>query len=237
MRKTVPRIGVLSFNAHVFVPHLKARIFSAFKTCLLGLSVGRHVLYETALGGESSWNLPTAPVDRTRTRRIRRQMSFFWFQCLFSVRTTLKVCKLGERILEGSSASNGGGGGGGYLNEESVLDLGKALYKLHLQLLLLLEAVAKMYITLSNSAADNKVSRVKRSPCPPDDKTVSHCAYDDIFLTSQSSDTIRKCISGYRRSPQSLPWYKPVNNIKCLNIPGVVQKMIHPISNGNAMGN
>jgi len=82
---------------------------------------------------------------------------------LFSVRTTLKVCKLGERILEGSSTRNGGGGGGvgggGYLNEESILDLGKALYKLHLQLLLLLEAVAKMYITLSNSAADNKVSR------------------------------------------------------------------------------
>lgn len=86
------------------------------------------------------------------------------FQCLFSVRTTLKVCKLSERILEGSStSSNGGGGGGsgsGYMNEESILDLGRALYKLHLQLLLLLEAVAKMYITLSNSAGDIKVSRI-----------------------------------------------------------------------------
>lgn len=88
-----------------------------------------------------------------------------YFQCLFSVRTTLKVCKLGERILEGSStSSNGGGGGGGsgsgYMNEESILDLGRALYKLHLQLLLLLEAVAKMYITLSKSARDGKVCRV-----------------------------------------------------------------------------
>lgn len=71
------------------------------------------------------------------------------------MRTTLKVCKLGERILEGSSTSSGGGG---YLNEESILDLGRALYKLHLQLLLLLEAAAKMYVTLSNSASENKVS-------------------------------------------------------------------------------
>lgn len=85
------------------------------------------------------------------------------FQCLFTVRTTLKVCKLGERILEGSSTSSGGGGGsGGYLNEESILDLGRALYKLHLQLLLLLEAAAKMYATLSSSAAENKVSHQKR---------------------------------------------------------------------------
>lgn len=82
---------------------------------------------------------------------------FIIIQCLFSVRTTLKVCKLGERILEGSSSSSGGGG---YLNEESILDLGRSLYKLHLQLLLLLEAAAKMYITLSNSATDNKVSSI-----------------------------------------------------------------------------
>lgn len=68
------------------------------------------------------------------------------------------MCKLGERVPEGSSTSSGGGGG--YLNEESILDLGKALYKLHLQLLLLVEAVAKMYTTLSNSAADNKASVV-----------------------------------------------------------------------------
>lgn len=74
---------------------------------------------------------------------------------MFSVRTTIKVCKLGERVLEGSSSSSGGGG---YLNEESILDLGKALYKLHLQLLLLLEAAAKMYLTLSNLATENKVS-------------------------------------------------------------------------------
>lgn len=73
------------------------------------------------------------------------------------MRTTLKVCKLGERILEGSSTSSGGGG---YLNEESILDLGRALYKLHLQLLLLLEAAAKMYVTLSSSASENKVSRL-----------------------------------------------------------------------------
>jgi len=74
---------------------------------------------------------------------------------------------------EGSITSSGGGGGGGvgggggsggagaggcYSNEESVLDLGRALYKLHLQLLLLLEAAAKMYIALSASAADNRVS-------------------------------------------------------------------------------
>lgn len=93
---------------------------------------------------------------------------YCYFQCLFSVRTTLKVCKLGERILEGSStSSNGGGGGGsgsGYMNEESILDLGRAMYKLHLQLLLLLEAAAKMYITLSNSAGDGKVCRVTIGP-------------------------------------------------------------------------
>lgn len=83
------------------------------------------------------------------------------------MRATLKVCKLGERIPEGSSTSSGGGAGGGggsgaggscYSNEESILDLGKALYKLHLQLLLLLEAAAKMYIALSVSAAENRVS-------------------------------------------------------------------------------
>lgn len=72
------------------------------------------------------------------------------------------MCKLGERILEGSSTSSGGGGGGvgggGYLNEESILDLGKALYKLHLQLLLLLEAAAKTYATLSIMVVENKVS-------------------------------------------------------------------------------
>lgn len=79
------------------------------------------------------------------------------------------MCKLGERMPEGSSTSSGGGGGAGgggesgaggscYSNEESILDLGKALYKLHLQLLLLLEAAAKMYIALSVSATDNKVS-------------------------------------------------------------------------------
>jgi len=79
-------------------------------------------------------------------------------ECLFSVRTTLKVCKLGERVLEGSSTSSGVGGG--YLNEESILDLGKALYKLHLQLLLLVEAVAKMYMTLSSSATENKLQNL-----------------------------------------------------------------------------
>jgi len=64
----------------------------------------------------------------------------------------------------GGEAAGGGGGGGGtsgcYSNDESVLDLGRALYKLHLQLLLLLEAVAKMYTALSVSAADNRVSDV-----------------------------------------------------------------------------
>ncbi|XP_050432999.1 protein furry isoform X2 [Adelges cooleyi] len=75
-------------------------------------------------------------------------------ECLFSVCTTIKVCKLGERILEGSSTSSGGGG---YLNEESILDLGRALYKLHLQLLLLLEAAAKMYTTLSNLSTESKL--------------------------------------------------------------------------------
>lgn len=72
------------------------------------------------------------------------------------------MCKLGERVLEGSSTSSGGVGG--YLNEESVLDLGKALYKLHLQLLLLLEAAAKMYTTLSSSVTGNKVSRAWSLP-------------------------------------------------------------------------
>ncbi|XP_026809010.1 protein furry isoform X2 [Rhopalosiphum maidis] len=92
-------------------------------------------------------------------------------ECLFSVRATLKVCKLGERMPEGSSTSSGGGGGAGgggesgaggscYSNEESILDLGKALYKLHLQLLLLLEAAAKMYIALSVSATDNKLQNL-----------------------------------------------------------------------------
>uniref|UniRef100_A0A2H8TE52 Protein furry n=2 Tax=Melanaphis sacchari TaxID=742174 RepID=A0A2H8TE52_9HEMI len=92
-------------------------------------------------------------------------------ECLFSVRATLKVCKLGERLPEGSSTSSGGGGGTGggggsgadggcYSNEESILDLGKALYKLHLQLLLLLEAAAKMYIALSVSAVENKLQNL-----------------------------------------------------------------------------
>lgn len=92
----------------------------------------------------------------TSTNMYYTQMNSFFclFQCLFSVRTTLKVCKLGERIVEGSSSSSGGCG---YLNEESILDLGRSLYKLHLQLLLLLEAAAKMYLMLSNLATENKV--------------------------------------------------------------------------------
>ncbi|XP_050540856.1 protein furry isoform X2 [Daktulosphaira vitifoliae] len=75
-------------------------------------------------------------------------------ECLFSVRTTMKVFKLGEHILERSSSSSNGGS---YLNEELILDLGRALYKLHLQLLLLLESAAKMYSTLSNLATESKL--------------------------------------------------------------------------------
>lgn len=41
--------------------------------------------------------------------------------------------------------------------EECVLDLGRALYKLHFQLLLLLESANKMFSVLCATASDNQV--------------------------------------------------------------------------------
>lgn len=41
---------------------------------------------------------------------------------------------------------------------ESVLDLGRSLYKLHFQLLLLLESANKMFTALCSTAQDNQVS-------------------------------------------------------------------------------
>lgn len=45
----------------------------------------------------------------------------------------------------------------GTATHETVLDLGRSLYKLHFQLLLLLESANKMFTALSSTALDNKV--------------------------------------------------------------------------------
>ena len=60
------------------------------------------------------------------------------------MKTTVKLNLLGENQPEIG-------------NEELVLDLGRALYKLHFQLLLLIEASNKMVSALTTMAHNNQV--------------------------------------------------------------------------------
>lgn len=46
-------------------------------------------------------------------------------------------------------------------NNDSVLDMGRSLYKLHFQLLLLLESANKMFTALCSTAQDNQVTAVQ----------------------------------------------------------------------------
>lgn len=48
-------------------------------------------------------------------------------------------------------------------NNESVLDMGRSLYKLHFQLLLLLESANKMFTALCSTAQDNQVTAFNHS--------------------------------------------------------------------------
>lgn len=65
-------------------------------------------------------------------------------ECLDGIKTSVKLQLLNEE--DGADSGN-----------ELALDLGRALYKLHFQLLLLLEAAHKMLSALSNIARANKV--------------------------------------------------------------------------------
>lgn len=67
-------------------------------------------------------------------------------QCIDAVKTTVKLNLLGENQSELG-------------NEELVLDLGRALYKLHFQLLLLIEASNKMVTALTVAAHNGQVMR------------------------------------------------------------------------------
>lgn len=44
--------------------------------------------------------------------------------------------------------------------EESVLDIGRSLYKLHFQLLLMLESANKMFNVLCTTASENQVCKI-----------------------------------------------------------------------------
>lgn len=68
-------------------------------------------------------------------------------ECLDGIKTSVKLQLLNEE--DGGDSGN-----------ELVLDLGRALYKLHFQLLLLLEAAHKMLSALSNIARANKLSDI-----------------------------------------------------------------------------
>ncbi|PSN33970.1 Protein furry [Blattella germanica] len=68
-------------------------------------------------------------------------------RCIDTVKTTVKLNLLGENQPELG-------------NEELVLDLGRALYKLHFQLLLLIEASNKMVAALTTMAHNNQLQDV-----------------------------------------------------------------------------
>jgi hypothetical protein len=69
---------------------------------------------------------------------------YLCLQCVDAVKTTVKLNLLGENQSELG-------------NEELILDLGRALYKLHFQLLLLIEASNKMVAALTTVAHSNHV--------------------------------------------------------------------------------
>lgn len=68
-----------------------------------------------------------------------------FLQCLEAVRTANKIQSLGETPSHSDSGL-----------EEMLLDVGRALYKLHFQLLLLIEASNKMLIALMNAAKNSQ---------------------------------------------------------------------------------
>ncbi|XP_069669911.1 protein furry isoform X4 [Periplaneta americana] len=68
-------------------------------------------------------------------------------ECIDAVKTTVKLNLLGENQPEMG-------------NEELILDLGRALYKLHFQLLLLIEASNKMVAALTTMAHNNQLQDV-----------------------------------------------------------------------------
>ncbi|PNF32075.1 hypothetical protein B7P43_G05726 [Cryptotermes secundus] len=68
-------------------------------------------------------------------------------ECIDAVKTTVKLNLLGENQSELG-------------NEELILDLGRALYKLHFQLLLLIEASNKMVAALTAVAHNNQLQDV-----------------------------------------------------------------------------
>lgn len=69
-----------------------------------------------------------------------------------SVKTANKLNSLGESHSQTESGF-----------EEMLLDLGRALYKLHFQILLLVEASKKMVIALHNAAKNSQASLVDMS--------------------------------------------------------------------------
>uniref|UniRef100_A0A8D8TGL4 Protein furry n=1 Tax=Cacopsylla melanoneura TaxID=428564 RepID=A0A8D8TGL4_9HEMI len=72
-------------------------------------------------------------------------------ECVDALRAVLKLQTLGEE---------GGGGGGGRSHEEPIVELGRALYKLYFQLMLLLESANKMIALVISTARNNQLQDV-----------------------------------------------------------------------------
>lgn len=72
-----------------------------------------------------------------------------FFQCLETLKAILKLQQLRDESV-----------GTELVNEESVVDVGKALYKFHVQLLLLLETANKMYHSLITTSTEMQVWRI-----------------------------------------------------------------------------
>lgn len=70
----------------------------------------------------------------------------FRFQCLETLKAILKLQQLRDESV-----------GTELVNEESVVDVGKALYKFHVQLLLLLETANRMYHSLITTSTEIQV--------------------------------------------------------------------------------
>lgn len=73
-------------------------------------------------------------------------------QCLETLKAILKLQQLRDETVSAD-----------LVNEESVVDTGKALYKFHIQLLLLLETANRMYSSLIVTSTQMRVSNDIRS--------------------------------------------------------------------------
>lgn len=90
--------------------------------------------------------------------------SFFFFQqCIDAVKAALKLQLLGEQQTD-------------IISEELLLDLGRALYKLHFQLLLFVESANKMTSTLTTTLKTSQVNSLNYN-------LIYSCA-ENMFISS-----------------------------------------------------